>query len=87
MTIGQVEGGVAEQEKNKKGTAIAGFALMLLLWYATVSHDTLGFIPLDGPSAAGFDLWTGFIWLAFLYSVWYLWREFRKGKAGAGGVQ
>lgn len=69
------------QPKSKKLSAIALFALMLLIWYATVSHDTLGFVSLNGPQAVGFDLWTAFIWLAFLYSAWYLWREFRRGKA------
>lgn len=73
------------QEKSKKPAAVAAFALMLLIWYATVSHDTLGFVPPDGPQAVGFDSWTVFIWLAFLYSGWHLWRGLRKDKTDGGG--
>jgi hypothetical protein len=77
---------VIAQKKGKRLTAIVVFALMLLIWYATVSHDTLGFVPLNGPQALGFDLWTGFIWCAFFYSAWWLWRVFRKGKADTSGI-
>ena len=75
------------QGKSKRLSAIVIFAFTLLIWYVTVSHDTLGFVPLNGPEAVGFDLWTAFIWFAFLYSAWYLWREFRKGKTDSSGIK
>jgi amino acid permease len=64
--------------KLKKIAAIASFVLMLLVWIATITHDTLGFIIPNSAQATGFDIWGALVWFAFLYSTLNLWRVFKR---------
>jgi hypothetical protein len=62
--------------KKEKTTAIVLFVFALLLWIATITHNTLGFVALANAEAIGFDLWTALMWLLFLYSIRRLYRTF-----------
>jgi hypothetical protein len=56
------------------------FLVMLLLWAGTITGAngrTLGFVPLTGPEAFGYDIVPALIWFGFLYTIWRLWRVFR----------
>ncbi|MBZ5510723.1 MAG: hypothetical protein LAN70_06075 [Acidobacteriia bacterium] len=56
------------------------FVVALALWGATISHDTLGFVPLNGAQAVGYDFWTALMWLLFIYAARRLYLAFRKKK-------
>jgi hypothetical protein len=72
--------------KKKRTIAVVAFLLMLLLWAATIAHDTLGFVTPRSAEAVGFDLWTTAMWFGFLYSIWNLWRAFTaSGKVHVNG--
>jgi hypothetical protein len=69
--------GVTTTTKSK-GTAIFLFLIALLLWVATITHNTLGFVAPANAQAVGFDLWTAVMWLLFLYAGRKLYRTFWK---------
>jgi hypothetical protein len=72
--------------KRNRTVAIVAFVGVLLFWFATVTHDTLGFVAPLNAEAVGFDLWTAMVWLAFLYTIWNLWRAFTTpSKAPSSG--
>lgn len=70
--------------KKKKTVAIIALVLMFLIWLATITHDTLGFVTPGSDESVGFDLWAGLVWLAFLYGAWCAWRAFRLEAPKAG---
>ena len=64
-----------------KGTAIALFLIALLLWVATIIHNTLGFVAPISAEAVGFNLWTATMWFLFLYASRKLYRAFWKSSS------
>ena len=63
---------------KRKIITVIFFLVVLLVWIGTISHDTLGFVPLNGGESVGFDFFTAFVWLLFAYSVRKLYLAFRK---------
>jgi len=61
-----------------RGKSIGLFAIALLLWLGTVTHDFLGFIAPTNAQAIGFDLWTTAMWVLLGYSIIRLIRTFSK---------
>jgi hypothetical protein len=54
------------------------FAIVLLLWIGTITHDVLGFVPPVSAGSIGFDLAAALVWAAFLYCVFRLYRTFLR---------
>jgi hypothetical protein len=69
---------MATTAKSERTTAIVLFVFALLLWAATITRNTLGFIAPANAEAIGFDLWTALMWLLFLYASRRLYRAFWK---------
>lgn len=66
-----------EKKRGRKIGAIVLFALVFLFWISTIRAHTLGFVALINAEALGFDAFTAFVWLLFLFSVWNLYRRLR----------
>jgi hypothetical protein len=73
--------------KKEKTTAIVLFVFALLLWVATITHNTLGFVAPANAEAIGFDIWTALIWWLFLYAGRRLYRAIWKKRSGDEHVQ
>jgi hypothetical protein len=67
-----------ERTMKSKLTAVSLFAIALLLWVATISHDVLGFVAPVSAEALGADLWVSLMWLLFLYASRRLYLTFWK---------
>jgi hypothetical protein len=76
--IKQKESDAMTTTTKDRATAVVLFLVALLLWAATISHDTLGFVAPVSAQAVGFDLWTALMWLLFLYASRRLYRTFWK---------
>ena len=63
---------------EKRTTAVVLFCVALVLWVGTISHNTLGFVPVSNGETFGFDIWAALMWLLFLYAIRRLYRTFRK---------
>lgn len=63
--------------RPKKAASIILFLIVLLFWFATITHDTLGFVPPVNGEAIGFDLFTALVWGVFLYCGLHLYHAFR----------
>lgn len=81
-TMNSVDIGREADRQMTKGRAKAGaiavFLIALLLWVATIIHNTLGFVAPISAEAVGFDLWSAAMWLLFLYASRKLYRAFWK---------
>jgi hypothetical protein len=59
---------VSVTARPSRGSSIALFLLALLVWAATIAHDTLGFMAPASSEAIGADLFTCLVWAFFFYS-------------------
>lgn len=66
---------------KKTKTDAALFIFALLLWLATISHNTLGFVVPDNAQAIGFDFVPCLLWWLFTYASLRLYRTFRSPNA------
>jgi hypothetical protein len=64
--------------KKGKTVAVVLFVFAVLVWVATVAHDTLGFVAPRNAEAVGFDLFTGLVWLLLIFASRGLYVAFWK---------
>ncbi len=61
-----------------KFAALLLFAIALLLWVATITNNTLGFVPPVNAEALGGDILVALVWILFIYASRKLYRSFWK---------
>ena len=75
-----------ESKESMKSKLISDFVIFLiagLLWIATISSNTFGFVPLRGGESVGYDSWTLFMYICFFLASRRLYRTIKASRNAA----